>query len=147
MQPEELVKSAKADASRLDEIARIFATAEERCPGHAYSELTLQERTSIRQLADRTAAAAATPTEQQKFDDMLERFRRQGAEFTALSEAAAAMDAMPPIVDDDYPEARFKFEGAFERLMNAMAENGRFKVGSNGALALLRVGLIVTEKK
>lgn len=49
----------------------------------------------------------------------------QRAEFDAVARIAKAYDALPAIVDDDYPEARHYYESAMRDLLMALASNGR----------------------
>lgn len=48
-----------------------------------------------------------------------------GAEFEALNKLGKAFIALPPIVDDDYPEARYKYECALDGFLRAAKANGR----------------------
>jgi hypothetical protein len=60
----------------------------------------------------------------------------QKAEFDAakaLSEALRAHD-MTPVVDDDYPEVRHRYESALAELLRTMRENGRFEPGNQYGL-------------
>ena len=50
-------------------------------------------------------------------------FNRQSEEFEAVAEASKAFNALPAIVDDDYPEARHRYEGAINRLCKALRAN------------------------
>jgi NTP pyrophosphatase (non-canonical NTP hydrolase) len=52
-------------------------------------------------------------------------FITQLAEFDAVFELVKAYDALPPIVDDNYPQCRSRYEGAMNRLLSAARANGR----------------------
>jgi len=52
---------------------------------------------------------------------------QQRAEFEAVERLIQAANALPPIVDDDYPEMRSRYEGAMYSLLRAARENGRFE--------------------
>lgn len=49
----------------------------------------------------------------------------QGDEFRAADALAAALRALPPVVDDDYPAQRHAYEGALRAFLRACAANGR----------------------
>jgi hypothetical protein len=57
----------------------------------------------------------------------LERMKPQSDEFDAMSKLADAWRAitMTPIVDDDYPEVRHRYEGALRDFLRACKANGR----------------------
>lgn len=56
-----------------------------------------------------------------------ERMKLQRAEFDAAEELANAIRAhgMTPVVDDDYPEVRHRYEGALRTFLKACEANGR----------------------
>lgn len=47
----------------------------------------------------------------------------QRAEFDAFVALKQAFDALPPVVDDDYPAARHRYEGRIRDFLRAAAEN------------------------
>lgn len=51
----------------------------------------------------------------------------QNAEFDEVKKTAAAMEAhhCVPVVDDDYPAVRLRYESALQRLIKALRANGR----------------------
>ena len=51
----------------------------------------------------------------------------QNAEYSAVLELSAAYTSLTytPIVDDDYPDVRSRYEGTIYRLIKAMKANGR----------------------
>ena len=51
----------------------------------------------------------------------------QSKEFDAVAALAKRYRALPPIVDDDYPEARHYYECAIRNLIDALIANGRMK--------------------
>lgn len=53
--------------------------------------------------------------------------QKQGDEFNAMADLAKAWNAitMTPIVDDDYPEVRHRYEGALRTFLAACKANGR----------------------
>lgn len=53
----------------------------------------------------------------------------QSFEFDAVREFTKATEALfrTPIVDDDYPEMRSRYEGALYRMLSAMSGNGRME--------------------
>lgn len=59
--------------------------------------------------------------------DIQERMELQNKEFDAVRRLAAQMRRieLTPIVDDDYPEVRFGYEGAAEDVLSAFIANGR----------------------
>jgi len=59
----------------------------------------------------------------------------QRAEFDAAGEFSKRLRQLPPIVDDDYPEARHYYESALTSLLDAMKKNGRFDAGNRYHLA------------
>lgn len=58
---------------------------------------------------------------------MNDRMQKQKNEFDALSELIRAYEALPPIVDDDYPEMRHKYEAKL-RAFRVALENNRSKI-------------------
>jgi hypothetical protein len=63
-----------------------------------------------------------------------DRMKTQRAEFDALDKLIKSYDGLPPIVDDDYPEARHYFEGALVEFIAAMYLNKRFDRGNRYGL-------------
>lgn len=55
----------------------------------------------------------------------MDRLATQGAEFDALRQLTKCFDSLPAIVDDDYPAARHRYEGAITAFLQAAKENGR----------------------
>lgn len=51
----------------------------------------------------------------------------QRKEFDAVAALAKRYRALPPIVDDDYPEARHYYECAIRELIDALVANGRIR--------------------
>jgi hypothetical protein len=66
----------------------------------------------------------------------LGKMERQRAEFDAANNFAKALKRhnQTPVVDDDYPEARHRYESALSNLIDAMKNNGRFSVGNRFGL-------------
>lgn len=58
---------------------------------------------------------------------MEERMKLQSAEFDAAEELMDAIRAhgLTPVVDDDYPEVRHRYESALKRFLAACKANGR----------------------
>jgi NTP pyrophosphatase (non-canonical NTP hydrolase) len=54
-----------------------------------------------------------------------DRTAAQAAEFDALVQVWKALKALPPIVDDSYPEYRVKYEGAIQAFIRRLIDNGR----------------------
>lgn len=54
-----------------------------------------------------------------------DRMKAQSDEFDALDLLIKAYHAMPPIVDDDYPEMRHYYEGRMRNFIEALKNNGR----------------------
>jgi hypothetical protein len=52
-----------------------------------------------------------------------ESFKRQKAEFDAVTALAALWRSQPAIVDDDYPEWRHRYEGAAKTFVAAWCAN------------------------
>lgn len=61
--------------------------------------------------------------------DEIARLDAQSREFAAVAELAKRYNALPAIVDDDYPEARHYYEGALRSLIAALKANGRLDRG------------------
>jgi hypothetical protein len=57
----------------------------------------------------------------------LDRMETQGAEFDKVRDLIEAYRGLPPIVDDDYPEARHYYERAVRELIAAFEANGRMQ--------------------
>lgn len=53
------------------------------------------------------------------------RIELQNAEFDALVALTKAYNNLPPVVDDDYPEMRARYETALRTFMFALEANGR----------------------
>lgn len=49
----------------------------------------------------------------------------QTDEFDAVAELVKAYNNLPAIVDDDYPHMRSRYEGAMQKLLQALGANGR----------------------
>jgi hypothetical protein len=62
---------------------------------------------------------------QQGKTDLQERMETQKKEFDAVNELCKRYNALPAIVDDDYPEARHYYEGAVRAVIEAFKQNGR----------------------
>lgn len=60
----------------------------------------------------------------------LDQLTKQKNEFDALVRLAKSYDAMPPIVDDDYPEYRHYYERELHAFLLACCENGRISADS-----------------
>jgi hypothetical protein len=58
-------------------------------------------------------------------DKRVTAMQAQSAEFTAVDEFASAYKSLPAVVDDDYPEARHKYESALKTMLDAFKANGR----------------------
>ena len=56
---------------------------------------------------------------------IIEKMKPQSDEFEALCNLWKAYDAMPPIVDDDYPEMRHYYERAIREFVEKITLNGR----------------------
>lgn len=56
---------------------------------------------------------------------LLKDMKPQSDEFKAVDKLAKAFNALPAIVDDDYPEARHVYESRMRALIDAIRENGR----------------------
>src|SRR5690348_4781841 len=54
-----------------------------------------------------------------------EQMQAQKEEFDAAYELSKAYNGLAPIVDDDYPETRHRYEGAVETFLQACIKNGR----------------------
>jgi hypothetical protein len=52
-----------------------------------------------------------------------DRLELQRLEFDALDRLMVAYNRMPPVVDDDYPEARHRYEGALTDFLTACKNN------------------------
>lgn len=66
-------------------------------------------------------AAAAHPPREAVADGIAS----QRAEFDALRALSKRFDALPAIVDDDYPEGRYYYESAIRTFLAACKANGR----------------------
>lgn len=64
-----------------------------------------------------------------EFDDIMDRIKLQNKEFDAVSNLSKKYDLLcqVPVVDDDYPEYRSRYEGALHGLIRALQENGRIQ--------------------
>ena len=56
---------------------------------------------------------------------LIDRLVLQNAEFDACEELAKALNRLPPVVDDDYPEAGYNYERALYAFISACKANGR----------------------
>ncbi len=58
----------------------------------------------------------------------LDRLQKQSAEFDAVALLLQAYRniTITPVVDDDYPEVRHRYESALSNLIKALRENNRF---------------------
>lgn len=58
---------------------------------------------------------------------LLQRIKQQNNEFDAAALFADAVRAhnRTPVVDDDYPAVRHRYESALQQLINALRTNGR----------------------
>ena len=65
-----------------------------------------------------------------------DRMQLQGEEFDAAFKFRTALNALgqTPVVDDDYPEVRHRYEGALATFIAAMKANGRFEQGNRYGL-------------
>jgi len=59
----------------------------------------------------------------------MDRIDRQNAEFDALTKLAKTWRVLQkvPVVDDDYPAYRHKYEGALQSFIAALRQNGRIR--------------------
>ncbi len=55
----------------------------------------------------------------------IKEMEKQSAEFDAVTELAKALNNLPAVVDDDYPEMRHFYENALQKLINRLKSNGR----------------------
>jgi len=55
----------------------------------------------------------------------MSRLDLQKKEFDTLVALTKAYNALPPVVDDDYPEMRFRYETALRDFIYALEDNGR----------------------
>ncbi|QDJ96265.1 hypothetical protein Xoosp13_78 [Xanthomonas phage Xoo-sp13] len=62
--------------------------------------------------------------------------KRQRNEFDAVLDLVNAYNSLAPIVDDDYPETRYRYEMALGGLVEAMKANERFVAGNRFHLAV-----------
>lgn len=64
-----------------------------------------------------------------------------GAEFDAANKFSEQLKRhnSTPVVDDDYPEVRHRYEGALAGLLSAMRDNGRFNPGNRYGLSTAQV--------
>lgn len=60
---------------------------------------------------------------------MSDKMNLMSAEFNAAHELSDAFRALPAVVDDDYPEARRRYEGALRTFLLAARANGRIGPG------------------
>ena len=59
--------------------------------------------------------------------DMMHRLHLQKDEFDTLDELVKKLNALPAVVDDDYPEARHYYDSALRTFLRACAANGRLE--------------------
>lgn len=55
----------------------------------------------------------------------LHKIETQAHEFDTLDELIKRYNALPAVVDDDYPEMRHYYEGALKTFIDALRNNGR----------------------
>jgi len=60
----------------------------------------------------------------------MSRLEKQKREFDTLVDLYKAYSAMPPVVDDDYPEMRFRYEQKLREFIYALEDNGRAIIGT-----------------
>lgn len=60
-----------------------------------------------------------------KLKSHLDSLQAQKAEFDALNELTKALKNLPPVVDDDYPKYRDRYEGKLFSFLEAAKANGR----------------------
>jgi hypothetical protein len=60
----------------------------------------------------------------------LSRLEKQKKEFDTLVDLTKAYNALPPVVDDDYPEMRYRYETALRAFIYALEDNGRVIIGT-----------------
>ena len=53
----------------------------------------------------------------------MDKIEKQNKEFDAVEAVSAAYKGLAPIVDDNYPFTRHRYEGCVQRLLDAMAFN------------------------
>lgn len=114
------------------EARQILAIAlRERAPATAeaigeISPLSYAENTVVFALANLLAIADAEDADEPQVP-VDKRMQLQRAEFDAADELASAIRAhnMTPVVDDDYPEVRHRYEGALQTFLRAIRKNGR----------------------
>jgi hypothetical protein len=58
------------------------------------------------------------------------RLEKQKKEFDTLVALYKAFNAMPAVVDDDYPEMRFLYEQKLREFIYALEDNGRAIIGT-----------------
>lgn len=68
----------------------------------------------------------------------MDKMQLQRNEFTALTELVKKFDALPPIVDDDYPEARHYYESAMRTFIEAINLNRHLSLSVFGSRANLQ---------
>jgi hypothetical protein len=109
--------------------AILSAALRERAPatGEAIGEqspLSYAENAVVFALANLLQLADGPVEEQPPIED---RMKLQRAEFDAADNLASAIRAhgMTPIVDDDYPEVRHRYESALREFLSACKANGR----------------------
>lgn len=63
----------------------------------------------------------------------MDKMQTMRGEFDAATKFSRAVNEInqTPIVDDDYPEVRERYEGALIGLLRAMKANNRFDAGNN----------------
>lgn len=116
-----------------NEARQILATAlRERAPATAeaigeVSPLSYAENTVVFALANLLAIVDAAHDDDEPELPTEDRMKLQRAEFDAADELANAIRAhgMTPVVDDDYPEVRHRYEGALQTFLRAIRANGR----------------------
>lgn len=58
-------------------------------------------------------------------ETQMDRLQLQKDEFDRLDDLVKAYRVLPPVVDDDYPEMRFRYEAALRDFIFALEANGR----------------------
>lgn len=72
-------------------------------------------------------------------------FAAQGAEFTAMAALSTAYRGLPAIVDDSYPEARHRYEGALHSFLRAVRANRPEQFAPEPISALHFSGALIAE--
>lgn len=59
------------------------------------------------------------------FEKAMAALKPQKDEFNSLNKLIKAYNALPAIVDDDYPEMRHRYESCMKDFIDAIRKNGR----------------------